>query len=70
MLKGAWQLNLVMKSTLAVEKTARVHCVFGGSNDVNRADKHEKFSGSSSILKKTAKIREISNSKGAKYYEH
>ena len=39
-----------MKSTLAAEKTARVHWVFGASNYVNRADKYEKFSGNSSIF--------------------
>ena len=40
-----------MKSTLAAEKTARVHWVFGVSNYVNRADKDKAFSGNSSILK-------------------
>ena len=39
-----------MKSTLAAEKTARVHWVFGASNYVNHADQ-DKFSGNSSIFK-------------------
>ena len=50
-----------MKSTLAAEKTARVHRVFGASNYVNREDKAEKFSGNSSIFK--WKNRKISSSK-------
>ena len=57
-----------MKRTLAGEKTARVHQVFGASNYVSRADKAEKFLGNSSTFK--WKNRKISNSKRAKYYGH
>ena len=63
-----WRLNLVVKSTLEAEKTARVHRLFGASNYVNRADKAKKFSGNSSIFK--WKNRKISSSKRAKYYGH
>ena len=52
-----------MKSTLAVEKTARVLRLFGASNYVNRADKGEKFSGNLSVFK--WKNRKISSSKRA-----
>ena len=54
-----------MKSTLAAEKTARVHRMFGAST---YADKAEKFSGNSSIFK--LKNLEISSSERAKYYGH
>ena len=57
-----------MKSTLAAEKTVRVHRVFGASNYVNLADKADKFSGNSSICK--WKNRKLSSSKKAKYYGH
>ena len=40
-----------MKNTLAAEKTAPVHRIFGASNYVNRADKDKKFTGNSSIFK-------------------
>ena len=39
-----------MKSTLAAEKTARIHYVFGASNYVNHTDKDKKFSENSSIF--------------------
>ena len=77
LLKEAWKiassifkrrLNLVMKSTLEEEKTARVHRLFGASKYVNRADKAEKFWGNSSTFK--WKNRKISSSKRAKYYGH
>ena len=57
-----------MKSTLAAEKTACVHEVFGVSNIVNHTDEDKEFSGNSSIFK--LKNRKISDSKRAKYYGH
>ena len=66
LLKEAWKI--AMKSSFKAEKTARVHRLFDASNHVNRADNADKFSGNSSVFK--WKNRQISSSKGAKYYGH